>query len=292
MTLPPPRTAAFEAFVAPARGRPALWRLGLGLAVVGVVWAAVNVAMLPLVPRLPPRTVAQAVLVLYLLGFAGMALGVWLAVRLVGRRRFAGLFGPAGFEPRRFLAGAAVMAGLAAVSLLAWMLLGAPVRRTGVLAWAAWLPVALPAILVQSAAEELVFRGYLLQGLAARFRSAWAWWLVPSLLFGLLHWNPAGFGQNAWLAVAAAVVTGLVLADVTARTGGLSAAMGLHFVNNLSALLVLSTSSDVGALSLFVAGVGASDTAAMRLLILADLGTTLAAYAAWLVVARRHGNRT
>ena len=37
-------------------------------------------------------------------------------------------------------------------------------------AWAAWLPLVLPALLVQTAAEEIAFRGYLMQGLAARFR--------------------------------------------------------------------------------------------------------------------------
>ncbi len=283
MILPPARTAAFEAFVAPARERPALWRLVLGLGVIAVVWAAVNVAMLPLVPRLPPALADRAVLVLYLLGFMGMILGVWTAVRLFHRRRFAGLFGPEGVRLRPFLAGAGVMGVIAAVSVTGWLALAPPMRQTGVAAWAAWLPLALPALLVQTAAEELVFRGYLLQGLAVRFRSALGWWLVPSVLFGLLHWNPAEFGPNAWAAVVSATVTGLVLADVTARTGGLSAAIGLHFVNNVSALLVLSTPSGVASLSLYLARVDPADTATMRLLILADLASTLLAYAAWLL---------
>jgi membrane protease YdiL (CAAX protease family) len=282
------RTAAFEAFVAPARGRPEVWRLLLGLALTAVVWAAVNAAMLlPLLPLLPPQGAEQAVLVLFLFGFAGMVLGVWLAVRLLGRRRFASLFGPAGFEPRRFLAGAGVMAALAAVSVAVWLMVAGTVRRTDLASWAAWLPLALPAILVQCAAEELLFRGYLLQGLAARFRSAAVWWLAPAALFGLLHWSPAEFGANAWLAVAAAALIGLVLADVTARTGGLSAAIGLHFANNVSALLLLSTPSEVGALSLWVTTTGPSDPEAMRLLILADIATTLAAYGLWLAAARR-----
>ena len=127
--LPPRRTAAFEAFVAPARGRPALWRLGLGLALTAVVWAAVTAPIL----LLPPRTAEQAVLLMYLFGFGGMILGVGLAVRLLGRRRFSGLFGPAGFEPRGFLAAAAVMAGLAAVSVVVWLLVAGPARRTDVL---------------------------------------------------------------------------------------------------------------------------------------------------------------
>ena len=76
-------------------------------------------------------------------------------------------------------------------------LLAPPERQATLAAWAARLPLALPAILVQSAAEELAFRGFLMQSLAARFRSALVWWLLPAALFGALHWNPAELGPNA-----------------------------------------------------------------------------------------------
>jgi hypothetical protein len=135
---------------------------------------------------------------------------------------------------------------------------------------------------VQTAAEELVFRGYLMQGLAARFRSWLVWWLVPALLFGLLHWSPQVYGADAWLAVLSATLIGLALADVTARTGGLSLAMGLHFANNVAAVLILAPPSELSWLSLFAVDVDPADPAAMRRLILADLATTLAAYALWL----------
>ena len=100
------------------------------------------------------------------------------------------------------------------------------------------------------AAEELLFRGYLTQALAARFRSPLAWALVPSLAFGALHWDGAAYGADAWLAVAAATAVGLALADVTARTGNLSAAIGLHFANNVAALLVVAMPGPTAALAL------------------------------------------
>ena len=142
----------------------------------------------------------------------------------------------------------------------------------------------LPAILLQSAAEEIAFRGYLMQGLAARFRSPLAWWVLPAVLFGILHWNPVEFGADAWLAALAATVIGLVLGHVTACTGNLSVAMGLHFANNAFAMLVLAVPSPVAAFSLWLAGVGAGaeDATLRRGLLLLDLATTLVAYAAWL----------
>ena len=107
---------------------------------------------------------------------------------------------------------------------------------------------------MQSAAEELAFRGFLMQSLAARFRSPVVWWLLPALLFGALHWNPAELGANAGLGVLASTVVGLALADVTARTGNLSAAIGLHFANNVMAMLVVALPSPVSGLALYLIG--------------------------------------
>ena len=123
-----------------------------------------------------------------------------------------------------------------------------------------------------------------MQGLAARFRSPLAWWLLPAVLFGILHWNPVEFGGDAWLAALAATVIGLVLGHVAAATGNLSVAMGLHFANNVFAMLVLAVPSPVAGFSLWLAGVGAGAEAATlrRGLLLLDLATTLAAYAIWL----------
>ena len=154
-------------------------------------------------------------------------------------------------------------------------------RQPSLAAWASWLPLALPALLVQTAAEEIAFRGFLMQGLAARFRSPLVWFLLPAFLFGLLHWNGESGVRNAWLMVAAATVIGLVLADVTVRTGDLSAAMGLHFANNVFAVLVLAPSVPLlSDLALWVVALdpGSVDAAWS---IAFDTGVTLAAWAAW-----------
>ena len=166
-----------------------------------LLWAAVTVALLRLAPEAAAAPAERVVLVAYLYGFAGMILGLWVAARLLQRRSFAGLIGPEGFAPGDFLLGVAAMAAIGVASGVVWLALAAPTQAQPVAAWAAWLPFALPALLVQTAAEELVFRGYLMQGLAARFRSSLVWWLLPALLFGLLHWSPQVYGADAWLVV-------------------------------------------------------------------------------------------
>ncbi len=134
----------------------------------------------------------------------------------------------------------------------------------------------------------MLFRGYLTQALAARFRSPLAWALLPSIAFGALHWDGA-LGRDAWLGVAAATAVGLAFADVTARTGNLSAAIGLHFANNLAALLLVGMPGPTGVLALAVAPVDAAHP--LRLWLVADIATTLAAWTLWRLALARIDRR-
>jgi membrane protease YdiL (CAAX protease family) len=275
----------FEAFVAPARAQPALWRLALGTLLAAAAWIALTAVLLPLAVR--HGADGRMVLLGFLASFAALVLGLAVAARLLQRRHLASLLGPGGFRPRQFALGIAVMALVGGLGTLAMFAIDPPRRQAGLGEWAAWLPLALPLILLQTAAEELAFRGYLMQGLAARFRSRAAWWLLPALGFGVLHWNAAEFGPNAALVVLSAVLVGLILADVTIRTGNLSLAMGLHFANNALAMLVIAMPSPLAALSLYLAPLGPADAAAFRRLLLLDLAGTAAAYAVWLAVCAR-----
>lgn len=290
MPLPPVRTAAFEAFTDPARQAPQLWRLGAGIIVATVVWvaAAAGLALVgkALVGPAGETPDPRLSLVLGLFGFGGLSAGVWLAARFLHRRRPVRLLGPGGVRWRQVAAGAAVVAVAAAFAAVPLVTLVGAHRQTPGVAWAFWLPVAIPAIIVQASAEELAFRGYLMQALAARFGTPLLWWVLPALLFGLLHWDPAGLG---WMAVVAATVSGLVLADVTVRTGNLSAAIGLHVANNIIALLILAPPSALDRLSLFVQG----DAPALRGgLLLIDVTTTLAAWGLWRLWGRVSRDRT
>jgi membrane protease YdiL (CAAX protease family) len=114
-----------------------------------------------------------------------------------------------------------------------------------------WLPFALLGLLIQTGTEELIFRGYLQQQLAARFRQRWVWMLVPSLLFGLIHYSPAQYGALSWVVVIWSLLFGLAAADLTARTGNLGAAIGLHFANNFAAVLLIGISGNIGELALY-----------------------------------------
>lgn len=84
---------------------------------------------------------------------------------------------------------------------------------------------------LQAYAEELVFRGYLMQTLGRWLKNpVWAI-VLPAPLFMLGH------TYSLWAQLSILLV-GLVTGYITWRTGGLEAAIALHVVNNLLALLL------------------------------------------------------
>ncbi len=92
---------------------------------------------------------------------------------------------------------------------------------------------------IQTSVEELIFRGYLMQGFAVLARNRWFPLALTSLIFGLLHgFNPevAKLGPAILIYY---VGTGLFLGVLTLMDDGTELALGFHAANNLvTALLV------------------------------------------------------
>jgi len=209
----------------------------------------------------------------------GLALGVMVVAPLVHRRSAWTLFGPMRRMRRQFLIATLVCGAVLAVSAL--IPSGyEPVPGLNLALWLNFLPLSLLVILGQTGAEELLFRGYLQQQLAARFNTPLVWMGVPSILFGLAHLDPSNGPVLAWLVVAATGLFGLCAADLTARTGTIGAAWGFHFANNVAAILVVSLSGTLSGLALWVTPFGASETETLVPLLLRDMATTVAIWAA------------
>ncbi|KPQ05808.1 MAG: CAAX amino terminal protease family [Rhodobacteraceae bacterium HLUCCA12] len=282
----------FDNFVAPARAYPQIWRLVLGLGLIAGIyflWMAVMGGLLWLASGLDGlearlQTIAQGAdpvsLLLLLCTFLGMALGAWAAARLLHGRGWRSLFGPPPTVLRDFVLGLGVMVvvggglGLLSLPFLPTLSVATPLPT-----WLAFLPLALMGIALQTGAEELVFRGYLQQQLAARFAAPLVWMGVPSILFGLAHFAPGELGDNAWLVVAATGLFGLIAADLTARTGALGLAWGLHFANNFLAILVVSAMGGLDGLALFELPRGTVQSANLRPILLADMALMVAVWA-------------
>ena len=291
-STPPDR---FARFVAPARARPALWRLGVGCVVAVAVYLGLNLGVSAGLAALAGPGAAQgwgarlaeaatpgATLVL-LATFLPMALGVILAARLLHRRNAGSLFGPAGATARGFALGAGVTLAIYLPLLALWEIGydSAPNLAPGL--WLLLLPLGLLGLGIQTLAEELAFRGYLLQQLAARFRSPLVWGLGPALLFGVLHFDPGRMGDSAAVAVAAATLFGVAAADLTARTGSIGLAWGVHMANNAVAILGLATKGTITGLALRVTPYGVDEMARTPWTALLELVPFLLV---WLVLRR------
>ncbi len=95
---------------------------------------------------------------------------------------------------------------------------------------------------LQAAAEEVFFRGYLLQALGSFFARPWFGILGSSVVFALLHGT-----QNLPLFVDR-LAFGLLAALLVWRTGGLEAGIAAHVVNNIFAFVIAGLTSSIATL--------------------------------------------
>lgn len=96
----------------------------------------------------------------------------------------------------------------------------------------------------QAGLEELVFRGYLMQGFAVVARNAWFPLLITSLLFALLHGiNPEVKEYGFLTMMPQYFVFGLIFGIVTLLDDGIEAAMGAHAANNIFLVIMVTQES-------------------------------------------------
>lgn len=98
---------------------------------------------------------------------------------------------------------------------------------------------------IQTATEELIFRGYLMQGFALVFKNGIIPLIITSVLFGLMHAsNPEAKAHGLIIMMPYYILFGAFLATITLLDQGSELAMGIHCANNLfSSLLVCSKNS-------------------------------------------------
>lgn len=292
---------AQRALVRPMRATAQPWRLLLGmiliafltLAILGVL-QTVALSLLPGLIALDTSAVgaggnSAAGLIFMLCSYAGVSLAVFMTVLLLHRRPALGVLGPVPLALSQFIR---VVLALAVLFVVIWILppwdMDEPlIPHLSMATWLALLPMSLLAVLIQTSAEEILFRGYLQQTLAARFSNPLIWMVLPSALFAFGHYAPAEAGENALLIAAWAGVFGLLMADLTARAGSLGPAIAVHMMNNVVALLLITFADTLGGLSLYHLPYGMENTAELRSWLAADFGFMLVSWLAARLAIRR-----
>ncbi|MRU14996.1 CPBP family intramembrane metalloprotease [Roseovarius sp. A21] len=294
------RYDAHERLVAPARASSQPLLLLGGVVLMGLIFLALNLgysilhsaligrdAWETLAMELATGNTPRAVLInLFLFAFLIVALAA--ALHALHNRGLLSVIGPLPPALRQFrTTGLAVLTLYVVVSLLPAGDVMDTSANLGFGTWLMLLPLTLLALLIQTGAEELVFRGYLQSQLAARFPHPTVWLLGPSLLFALLHYDPAIHGQNTWLVVTWAALFGLATADLTARAGTLGPAIALHMINNLSAIAIAAPEGNFDGLALYTYPFSLDDTAALSAWAPVDFMTLFCSWLAARVALRR-----
>lgn len=272
----PKAYAAHDALTAPAQGTAQIWRLIMGLILIaGFVLVASQFINQTLLTFLGPERYdtlvgagqgsGQASVLFLLLTFGLLTLGVVVALRVAHNRGFPALLGEKRLLLQQFWSVLTLLliVNLAILILPPWSMDVDMSRNVKFAAWFVMLPFALFALLVQVSAEEVLFRGYLQQQLAARFRSPLVWLFVPSALFGWGHYSPQMAGDNALMLAVWSGVFGLAMADVTARAGTLGPAIAIHLVHNAVAILFVSAQDELSGLALYTVDIDLKDPAAI-----------------------------
>lgn len=114
-------------------------------------------------------------------------------------------------------------------ALWASFVLGVPDFGPPQAGWLWFMLVILITSPLQAAAEEVFFRGYLLQAIGSASGRAWVGIVASALVFAFFHGlqNPALFAHR--------FIFGLVAGWLVLRTGGLEAGIAAHVVNNVFA---------------------------------------------------------
>lgn len=265
--------APYESLVNPARASAGLGRLAFGIFTLVVMFVVLNGLWFGTLLQVDDGgvlirevTTGQTVrgMAILLGSFICMFASLGVALRLVHKRGVLSLLGPVGTA--LWQARAVIRASI--LLFLLYLILPMPegLRPEWAMSIGRWLillPLSLGLLILQCGTEELVFRGYLQSQLAARFRSPFVWMLVPSLIFGALHYDAATYGPVAGWMVLWAIGFGLMAADLTARSGTLGPAIALHVLNNFSAMSLTAMDGYWDGLALMTLPFGPEDSSVL-----------------------------
>lgn len=96
----------------------------------------------------------------------------------------------------------------------------------------------------QAGLEEILFRGYFMQGFAVIFKNRWFPLVMSSVLFGLLHsFNPEVKEFGFLVMMPQYILFGVFFGLITIFDDGIEAAMGAHTANNIFLCIFITNKS-------------------------------------------------
>ena len=182
-------------------------------------------------------------LLLIIFSFIGGLVFLLIGVRVIHHRRLKGMVtSRSAVDWNRVLFGFAFWF-LASVLLISLDYLAHPgdfMNNFKLVPFVILAVVSLVFIPFQTSFEELLFRGYLMQGFGLLFRNAWAPLLLTSVGFGLLHaFNPE-VEKLGPMILLYYIGTGFLFGIITLLDQGTELALGMHAANNIVAAMIVT----------------------------------------------------
>ena len=103
------------------------------------------------------------------------------------------------------------------------------------------LVLCLLAVPIQASFEEILFRGYLMQGFSLLSKKPWVPLLLTSSIFGLVHFfNGTSIVVDLSIVISTFII-GMMLGVIALGDNGIETAMGVHIGNNLYVFLIYNS---------------------------------------------------
>ena len=178
--------------------------------------------------------------------------GVFIAVRFLHKRPFRSLITTANrINWRRVFQGAGIyLAIILAFDVIS--LLTSPeefIFTFDANRFLLFLPLVLFLIPMQTMTEELLFRGYIMQGLGL-LMDKWGAGVLSSFLFALMHLANPELKSAPMITVFLMFMLGVFQALITLKDGTLELAMGVHAVQNMTSFLLIMPAEGFAGLQL------------------------------------------
>ena len=179
-----------------------------------------------------------------LIPFVLSFIALLLAVQFIHKRPFLSVItSRSKFDWKRFLMALSIWGGLMSLFLFISIQTGAAIEwnmKTSTI-----VPLILISLLIipiQTACEEVLFRGYLLQAFGNKYKNPWLAIIVTGVLFGLLHGANPEVAKLGVIVMTYYIGTGIFLGIIAHYDNGLELSLGYHAANNIFASLILTNS--------------------------------------------------
>lgn len=183
------------------------------------------------------------VLLLILLAFVPAFIAIFFLIKKLHQKSFLSLVtGRKRFDTKRTFIGFSIWMILATVVIFSMMPETSYIYQ---FSWDTFIPLVIISLLlfpIQVAFEEILIRGYLMQGTFLIFKNKIFPLVFTSLVFALLHLANPEFQNGVLNVIPAYLLLSFMFGFITVLDNGLELPLGIHTANNLFVALILSAS--------------------------------------------------